>query len=631
MTIFPEKTGVSLLAGAQDAEGDTLSIYRVNGTVVSSWPHAVGLPQGTVRIYQTGQVEFDDGGDTSGQPGDGATLSNGTFSFTVWDGAAESPAYTGSVSLFGVANPAYGPLAFGTRTVAGGGATPSPAGSSALTSNGGTGLSLQGSMLVAGSGSLNAGTLTFANGTTAPVTTFAGFSAATKSEVSAALGAAGAGEVVLARASVTDAQLSLSNMSKSNVVLTQEAGATFRKITCTNISGIAFDGLAFVDHNTANANPNSSNAMLVVSGGSNVEVRNSTFDGQHATSYDKYLPATYVNQQSTLYAHANYANHVWRFLTTGIGGTGGNTCIIHSNIINNHVEQAIRIADPAANGVDIQSNQILTSISRHGKRLYGNISGSINVGDSIVAGSGNNKMGGQVMGVGSNHVDLRYNAHEFPQNALYTGPNGTISVTSKDAAYDPVHSDGIQIFNPGANYNITIKLKRNLIGRGAEPVADYPAVTINDAYPAIRIQDQAGGGYGYIYEMEQNVLFADHLEAMDAAAGKGGYIKNNLCFSSSKTAVDQPCRMRVYGNNMTITGNAGDSANTGPGIIVNGSGNAVSGNVELAWSAYASQLPNLNRDQRPHTIASFTPAAGSAMANAGAGPIDTGGNWRPLS
>ena len=102
MTTYTEKTLNGLLTGAADADGDTISVFRINDVIPSSWPYSIALSQGTVRITQAGQVTFDDGGDTSQHPASG-TLANGSFTFTLWDGQDESPAYTASVVLEGVA------------------------------------------------------------------------------------------------------------------------------------------------------------------------------------------------------------------------------------------------------------------------------------------------------------------------------------------------------------------------------------------------------------------------------------------------------------------------------------------------------------------------------------------------
>lgn len=87
-----------MITGAFDSDGDTISVRRINGIVPSSWPHTVALTQGTAEISEDGVVIFDDAGDTSGHPTAGF-LSNGSFTFSLWDGLDESASYTATVGL----------------------------------------------------------------------------------------------------------------------------------------------------------------------------------------------------------------------------------------------------------------------------------------------------------------------------------------------------------------------------------------------------------------------------------------------------------------------------------------------------------------------------------------------------
>jgi len=109
MTQYPENSTISLLTGATDAEGDPIRVRRVDGTVITAWPHVIALPTGSLVVSEFGVVTYDDGGDTSGHPVDGAMATNGSFSYTLWDGVDESPVYQANVELSGVS---------GTATVA---------------------------------------------------------------------------------------------------------------------------------------------------------------------------------------------------------------------------------------------------------------------------------------------------------------------------------------------------------------------------------------------------------------------------------------------------------------------------------------------------------------------------------
>lgn len=100
MTTFTEKTLTNLFEGALDVDGDTISIYRINGAIPPSWPHSVDLPQGSVNLAQDGTITYDDGlgagGAASGPPN---LVPNGSFTYTLWDDQDESEAYTATVTL----------------------------------------------------------------------------------------------------------------------------------------------------------------------------------------------------------------------------------------------------------------------------------------------------------------------------------------------------------------------------------------------------------------------------------------------------------------------------------------------------------------------------------------------------
>lgn len=101
MTLYIPTTGATLLTGATDADGDIITVRKINGTNVN-WatnPQTVTLTVGTVKVWQNGDVRFDDTGLGAGRPAAGASVAAGSFTFTLWDGTAESPVYTATVGL----------------------------------------------------------------------------------------------------------------------------------------------------------------------------------------------------------------------------------------------------------------------------------------------------------------------------------------------------------------------------------------------------------------------------------------------------------------------------------------------------------------------------------------------------
>lgn len=102
MTSYTEKNSFTLISGANDPEGDPITVRRINGIVPPSWPHVVSLGVGSVSISQNGIVTYDDGGSVAGHPADGQALNNGSFTFTLWDGSLESVALTATIELEGI-------------------------------------------------------------------------------------------------------------------------------------------------------------------------------------------------------------------------------------------------------------------------------------------------------------------------------------------------------------------------------------------------------------------------------------------------------------------------------------------------------------------------------------------------
>ena len=104
MTIYSENSSWTLLTGASDADGDQIRVRRIDGQVVTAWPHVITLPKGRLSVSEFGVVTYDDQGDVTGHPSAGTIAANGTFSYTLWDGTDESPVYQANVALSGVSN-----------------------------------------------------------------------------------------------------------------------------------------------------------------------------------------------------------------------------------------------------------------------------------------------------------------------------------------------------------------------------------------------------------------------------------------------------------------------------------------------------------------------------------------------
>ncbi len=101
MTSYAERNSLTLLTGAADPDGDMLTLRRINGEVILSWPHVMEMGKGSVSISEGGTVIYDDGGSITEHPTTGASIANGFFTYTVWDGQDESGLQTANITLYG--------------------------------------------------------------------------------------------------------------------------------------------------------------------------------------------------------------------------------------------------------------------------------------------------------------------------------------------------------------------------------------------------------------------------------------------------------------------------------------------------------------------------------------------------
>lgn len=102
MSVYYPSTPVSLLDGSSDPEGDALSVYRIDGAIVTAWPHSIPVgTAGAILVNQDGTFSYDDGGDVSGHPAPGVSAAAASFTFTLWDGQLESPAQPCGLTFIG--------------------------------------------------------------------------------------------------------------------------------------------------------------------------------------------------------------------------------------------------------------------------------------------------------------------------------------------------------------------------------------------------------------------------------------------------------------------------------------------------------------------------------------------------
>lgn len=111
MTTYSANDLSGLIAAFFDPDSPTVTFKKINGTdidwvTLAGAPHVVALPKGSIRIYQNGVTNppvYDDGGSASGHPQTGASLPDGSVTYTLTDGTTEVGPFTMSFALSGVA------------------------------------------------------------------------------------------------------------------------------------------------------------------------------------------------------------------------------------------------------------------------------------------------------------------------------------------------------------------------------------------------------------------------------------------------------------------------------------------------------------------------------------------------
>jgi len=164
-------------------------------------------------------------------------------------------------------------------------------------------------------------------------------------------------------------------------------------------------------------------------------------------------------------------------------------------------------------------------------------------------------------------------------------------------------------------------------------LVDYPNIEVNNAFPGIRIQHNNASYDWTSSEVDQNIVYSDASDSIDIDGLAGGTVKNNVTLYSSRTTADSPSRIRIQGGCVGVdaSGNVGDSAGNGLGLIDNGTGTVTTGGVEVQTSDYSTEFPDFDRDVLPHVLADFAPDAAGSVESALAGPITPLAAYRVLA
>lgn len=101
MATYEERTGLTLLAGATDPDGDPVFVSRVNGSAANVGQPVTLASGATVTVAADGTVTLDDSG--LDNPAAGETIIAGSFTYRLSDGQAESAEHVVTVEVTGVA------------------------------------------------------------------------------------------------------------------------------------------------------------------------------------------------------------------------------------------------------------------------------------------------------------------------------------------------------------------------------------------------------------------------------------------------------------------------------------------------------------------------------------------------
>lgn len=108
MTIVNEKNGVSLISNASDREGDTITVYELDGVTADFGSGDITIKtvgSTAIKCTQLGIVYLDQA-DADDNPADGnSNASFATFTYKLWDGTDVGALRTATIALNGVATP----------------------------------------------------------------------------------------------------------------------------------------------------------------------------------------------------------------------------------------------------------------------------------------------------------------------------------------------------------------------------------------------------------------------------------------------------------------------------------------------------------------------------------------------
>jgi hypothetical protein len=449
---------------------------------------------------------------------------------------------------------------------------------------------------------------------------------ANDSEFASAIAASNEGDTITLATGSTFGSLTVTSAPANLTIRAQTyRGATVTRLVVSGTTGLLIDQCKFVNPNAGNAASITANAIVSITANSSATINDCEIDGDVGSDpIEKRLPGISSIDGSTVVITNNEIHHVYDGIICN-----NSTATVNGNYVHHFLTDVC--TGLLSDWLAFDDNVATWSEGWSGKRLTGMTidSGTINVGDYISTGSGTNFIGGEIVAIGADYIDLKYNPHEIiGTSGTLVGPTGTISYTGRTSDYDGPHGNFFQPLTNGATRSYELRsIKRNFYYR-TNPVM-HGQMDIEQSVEGVLIQLN-GSSYNWLLgTVEHNVLCGNMpigitLNGCSPYSGQG-IVRHNSILYGPFTGADSATRFRYSASNdLTIENNVAEMfVDQGSNTDVTLSNNAV-----VARAAYATEFPALPTAEPWDLLSYFYPANSGTVETNLAGAFDPLGNLR---
>ena len=452
------------------------------------------------------------------------------------------------------------------------------------------------------------------------------------SEFTTAMGNASPGDDIRFASSVSDLQASVSNLAfASNVTISQQVGATIRKLDFDNVDNITLNGIQFEWDNQAGSDFGASGFAadqayaLVLNSGTGIVVDGCDFDLDSAQDGSKQTISTLKKRPG------------------GIRSTNATLEIANTDFLR--VRDAIVVKSGDANIHDCTGAQIYedfitgdatdwtvddnsaTLFEGSYVRLY-----TVDSTASMVVGEVYTK-GNQVIEIDTivdgTTIHGRINNYDLPTAGTFTGPSSktfTVTTAGGEIGGKNIHGDFFQPLLLSGSATHRCYFRRNFGYRTQSQITNDVA---QEPLTQFLLAQRNGGTGGW------DPFIATHnVSALGQPFGmKVQFAQNGQLSFNSILWAERGIRSDIEINgftNVTVEGNVGDN-NSGGAIDDNGghTNTTFTNNVFVDGNSGAQTTNYANPFTYPQTLAGFAPVSGQSIDTAGAGALTTSGTYRP--